>query len=585
LQGVSLSIALGALLGGYGQFGISNSCRLQTLDLSPTSFRVRSPNAVSIAFAPDSSARGFGAAASYWASFNLNVGRNIPSRVLYELCSLGFSLDCPSSFELRAEGVEPPYLTWNEGSVGEGVPTPVVNWVILSWPTPRPPILLCFDPGGASLTARKTEKGFVIEAKPMFSGRVRIRTPFGTSEIATRNASELGKMVERVRPILPLHTGAAPRIVAIKVSAKGDALTGTITFDKPGAILPQTVYSAAASKQIAILMGETVPADAGGSPMRALSGTSITIKLFARQLRPGASLVSGPNLSPLLPSTISFLDAPSIAQTALAFTAGIADSAALDALTEAERDFKEAFASPKVERISKTPLFFESNGEGAASAAAWGLMQMAFNENPNALISVLSGTDWATMLPPGNSVEQKRDAAALCAIACAYSSSPEDRFIAGLMNAALAGDRASGSSPFYLLRSWLFPSIPLSGTKPPDWFQALISPIGIGAESVGRIAVVQSAGGMQISGTSSSTSVQEHRIFTSEILRLGPSTPTAKCELLKRPGGYALRVSPVRGGPWSVHLNWTKHRAFPKACPSPRYNEAPHSACVQAPAG
>lgn len=571
-QGVSLAVA--AVLGGFGQFGLSESCSLQTIDLTPKSFRVQTKGAVEISFSEGATGRGSPNLSRYVRSLTLSPEPRSPLRVLYETTSLGFSLEYRDGFRFSGSGVGAPFLTWSEGSVGAGVPTPPVRWVIVSWPTSQPPLLLCFDPGEATVAARSVENGFVIETVRPFAGRVRVRTPMGTSNVATKGAADLGRLLQSARPFVSMHEVSAPRPRGFHVAREGKALVGTWVFDKPGAIIPKTIQAAAEVGALRIV-SDVSKADASAKPRLACAGSELKIKLFAVGVRPGSALLSSPAVRENLPATISHLDGRSLAESAFGFLSGTADTITLRAIVEAISAFEDSHRNAPVEPSSGVRMLFGPNGQGAAGTAAFALAELAIGRTSKGFDGLFGSVDWVNLYPAGATHEERRDAAALLSVACALRPSHEEQFFGGLINASLAAQRESGHAPYHALRSWLFPSIALSGTRKPDWVQPLISVLGLTEDSFGKLTYRVAGNEVVIEGNARNLIPQSFQLVSQKPLLVRGYAGLKACRLEMDGDRANFEITPSVVGVWRIRLG-LKGAALnlPKSFPSPSYSAA-----------
>lgn len=131
----------------------------------------------------------------YQQFVKLSGGVNQPSRISANLLSGQIGIAFPAGFQVKLTDSATPYLTWPDGSVAPGVPTPKANWFLLSWDRAQPPILICFGLGQLhSLEVTKAPTGWLLEAEKGFSGWIRISAPFGDKAIQTDTAATLGVM-------------------------------------------------------------------------------------------------------------------------------------------------------------------------------------------------------------------------------------------------------------------------------------------------------------------------------------------------------------------------------------------------------
>ena len=566
-------LAAGSVAGGFGQFAFTHQHVLATFEVGPAAFRANAPSAVEIRFGPERTGFNARRLTRYMKTLSMRPEPRAPLRIAFETTSLGFSPEFRDGLRFEASGIVPPFITWAEGSVGPGVPSAPSRWALLSWPTPHPPILLVFPTRPASLIARRTERGFVLEAQEGYSGWVRVRAPFGMTEIAATSASELGRLVERITPHLERLTAPAPKLVGFSVEEDSNGLTAVWRFDRPGALVPAPLIARRRSGNVKLLSGLRRAGASESGDLWECEGTELNVRFLARRLPPGAAVVRPPSSPPALPATVSHIDAESVADAAMLRLSGLADELLTNSLATAVQAFGEERRRDR-EPVTGSPIMFDRSGRGSRLAAAHALaVAAALGEPVSSQDGLLGSIDWVTWLPAGQDERERLEAAAILAVAAALSNSPEDRVLGAMAETAVAASGGPLLHPFHILRAWIYPHPSRLSLRPPGWWTALQSPVrtlsaGVKARAEGNSVLIE--------GLALNTDPIEVRFRSDAPLAAADSLNLSDVQIREDAGEFRFLLRPDRPGVWRLRLSRPSSSApIPMGAPGPGYSEAP----------
>ena len=225
----------------FGRFGYTEKIAVASFDVSRVGFQTK--HAASDAFRWENPSTWWRplATSEYQQVVGLSgVGRS-PSKARFDLFEPGFALYFGTGMGLHTASTAAPYLSWSEGSVGPGVPTPKVSWVMLSFRNAQPPLVLAFLGAPAALTLTGRSGDWILRADTLYQGWVRVVAPLGTQGFSANSAGELGRLVKEVAAEAEVWTEPAPQLLGVQVSDEPTAVTATWTFDRPGALVPTPI--------------------------------------------------------------------------------------------------------------------------------------------------------------------------------------------------------------------------------------------------------------------------------------------------------------------------------------------------------
>jgi hypothetical protein len=544
-----ISVIAAGLVGGFGHFAFTDSYSLPACEITPNSFRVKSEGAPTIVFGQDRKIATV-AMTRYFKEVQSSFVQNSPLRIRYEPTSIGFSLEYAGGFVFSGSG-NAPFISWSEGTVGPDVPSAPSTWALLSWSDPKPPILLCFPSGNASLVSEKNPSGFQVRCTG-YTGKVFVRFPFGSKNIATRTAADFGGIVAPISQNMSYLSAPAPHLIGVAYEKESDGITAIWKFDRPGALIPLPVIGGVRLGSVRII-NPTRPAFLGGDDaIRACAGDELRLRFTMARLRPGAAGVAGaPGAE----------EPGSLADSALALLCGNAPQFARLKASLA------AAMKTVVEPTTTIPLPHEDTGAGSASAAERFLAGSALGVRLTWADGLFAGLDWTDWLPAGGDHKERVEAAALLALAGPLLEDPEERILAAMANAALADEP---DAPSFSVRRWLYPNAALARLPKPGWLAAMQSPIRIFTPGV---AAAQDASGLWLVGTAETIEAFDLTVKMDAPFEIGATENLDQVIAIADAPATVMQVRPRAAGPWRIKIvRLSPGAALPKAAPSPRYS-------------
>ena len=570
----SVSLAVLALLStgepapSFGQFAYGDTHRLAFFEVSPTEFRFSKQTEVRIQF---SGLTGF--FPQRLSRFDKVITyRPLPSaplRLRFETTSLGFSLQYRDGFRMKGRGSSAPFLTWSEGSVGPGVPTPTTGWALLSWSEPLPPVLLVFPDEPVGLQVTEEPDGWTLETSKPYDGWVFVRAPLGSEAVVTRGVAELGRLAARVKEKVGTM-GEAPRLLDVQTSTDERGVTVTWRFDRPGAYVPSPATARANEQHLKVL--SPVERVGTGEAFRC-SGNELTIRFINRKIYAGRSVVLGNVGEEEFP-----LDRPwHIGEAALAY---LWNTLSMRGESELRRSLGMWASYAGVDREPATALPWPG-GRDRETLGALCLAERALGTSSERVAGLFASLDWLTWLPTGE-CETAREAAAYLALLGALSADGYERALGAMAQAALRVEQAE--QPFNSLRNDVFPIAGVLDLASPPGMLPALSPIRVLANGA---AVTCKAGELSLEGLVTKVEPFDVRLLGVPVVpQVSAKFNLEPPEMAKRENFVLVRLTPRRVGYWklSVRLAEATVRTLPSATPSPRYNEGRRSPYAQAPA-
>lgn len=372
-----------------------------------------------------------------------------PSKLRLSMLAPGISLFFEKGIVLKSTATSAPYLTWGDGSVSSGVPTPATRWLALSYRDSQPAVLFGM-PRGASFRIEGQPGDWTITA-PDYYGWLRVGLPRGRVSEPTNTAAALGRLSQACEDVAGLYTTEVPQLLSFSADADadGNAVTGIWTFDRGNVLIPQAVtLSHLGGYPISVKTAKhrlKQDVGVGDGPHDVTDTNVLQVRFPLRRLPEGRAIALGEARPPV--GTVSSLDIPGVVDLGLENLL-----AARDLLTrKTAEDAFSAFLSEAVyveEPYSKQRLTFDGAGTGIDVTAAQALLAQTLSvatrtsSDDNALLtSVGWRRDWGTWLPWVANPDVKRRSAALAAIAGAFCTEPNRRVEAAMFQAGLAGER------------------------------------------------------------------------------------------------------------------------------------------------
>ncbi len=377
---------------------------------------------------------------------NIQSHGQSPVKGRADLTSTGFSLFFANGFRLSLKSAVAPFLSWKGGSVGPDLPTAPSNWVLVSFQSSQPPILLVFENRPVSAILNGKPGNWILRSSDLVGVWVRVVAPTGIEPVATASASQLGDLVTRVSAEESLWTQPAPLLQKLDVSSDATNVTATWHFDRPGARVPfAALLAPLGGYEVRVTSPvHAIDADTLDGPLSVCTGKDLTIH-FPAPVLPG-SIFSGAG-----PDTPASTDPKSVSAVAnLAFASLFAGQAPKTVQTA--QDVLAQYLTSitySIEPHTGDSLPYDGPGVGLDLAAAHSLLMQATlfqsptdKTSPNALLtSVQWRRDWLSWLPAASDGDVARRSAALASVACLLRGDSQSRLDAAILEAGLEAER------------------------------------------------------------------------------------------------------------------------------------------------
>lgn len=580
----------------FGRFGYSETTRFSGLVLAKDGLAADHPTADRLRFV---------SATTEWkpletSEFEQTVRlgpdeAGIPSKLRLSLLAPGPSYYFPKGFRLKLSSTAAPYLTWLDGSASNGVPTPSVKWIALSFRDNQPAVLLGFPTSAASLILSGKPGAWEI-ASDAYAGWVRFGLPRGNAAEATNSAAALGRLAQASRTTAGYLATAPPQFLGFEAKAEpdGNAVVATWRFDRKGFLLPKALTFArlggypvsvqSANHRLGASMG------LGDGYREVSDADELVVRFPVRRVPIGRALAIGEPGPPL--GTISPQDIPSVAELALENLLASRDPQTKKAAEDAFAQFLTEAAYVK-EPVTQQLLTYDAVGVGLDLTAAHALLSQSLitttrpSSESNALLTSIGWRrDWETWLPWVENDDVRRRTASLAAIAGALCPEENRRVAAGMLQAGLAAERGLNIwrrraaqvateppllEPLLDLRTGLFRlSMPRATADP--YTETLLSPLRIFSDEAAKLT--EKEGVLTLAWP-----VIEPKAGTLALASSAPVEPEAVANLprflYERVLGLTeIRYTPEAAGNCEVRLTQPTWAPRPPALkPAPRYAE------------
>jgi hypothetical protein len=444
-----LLLCASAMPQAFGRFGYRAELDLPGVLVTKESFRAKHPAASNFTFAKPASAWKPAELTDKGQIVTLNQYVGSPSKIKCDLFAPGFSLYFPLGIDLGVQSQEAPFLSWDSGSVAEEVPTPSCSWILVSFHSEQPPVLLVFPEEASALVTSGQPGAWRIRSSQKFAGWVRVLLPFGTEGIAATTAPTLGVLASRISDDADVWLTPPPRLIETITESDEESVTATWRFSAPGALIPTGAVLAGLGGYPLKILTETRRIDAAteGGPITVSTEPEIRMLFPSKRIPTGRYLGLG---SPVQPTEVSADEYAKATQLALLNLSSSRSQ-------ELERQGRQALASylenapTFIEPWTNQRLFSDESGAAIDQTAAYALLMQALtatnspNSDANSLLTTVEWrTDWYTwqIWTPDRAVGRR--AAALAAIAAALCSETPRRFQGALLQAGLSAERGLG---------------------------------------------------------------------------------------------------------------------------------------------
>jgi hypothetical protein len=515
-----------------------------------------------------------------------------PWKLKISLLAPGISLYCPQGLRLHASTAGSPYLTWQEGSVGDGVPTPNRRWLALSFQNGQPPLMFGFVDHAASMKISGHAGDWTIQFSDL-NGWLRIGSLTGTKPLTANSASTLGTLAQIAGPQANLFTDAAPKLVSQTIDSDLSSVTATWTFDRPNALVPMAaILSDLGGYPVKILSKvRIVDAATEEGPEQFVEGKTLTVRFPVHRVPTGRGLAVGAvEADPI--STAAPTDIPSVVELALQNLLACRDrQTRVTGQATLDEYFSQANYSP--EPWTNQQLPYDEKGTGIDLAAAQALLMQALtsaskttSEANSLLTSVAWRRDWYTWRAWVKDPFVSRRAGALAAVAGALCTEPDRRLEAAMQQAGLAAERGwaiwrrhrgdtggpdSLIEPLFGVRQALFG---LKGAQDPgaEFVAQILSPVRVYGESA--VALNDDSGRFFLQWPVLEAKPSMLTLAAAYPLDVAKGKDLAHFEVVQAFGLTELHYIPEIAGDCTAQLIlplWAKR--LPRAVPAPTYSE------------
>lgn len=369
-----------------------------------------------------------------------------PSMLSFQMDAPGFSMRFEQGIDLRVRSTSAPFLSWAEGSVAQTVPTPALDWVLMSYRTDQPPVLFAFAGDPTAMVVTGSPGDWHVRSTTPYRGWMRALLPLGLSSASPKTAAGLGELSEKVSANATLWKGGSPQLQGVQIQQDAGSLTATWTYDKPGAVIPQAILLAPYGGYPLHLLTDSVRLESNSEegPAALSRDAKITVRFPILPISPWRYLAIG--------SSDGFVKPPeptvaSVTELAFAVLAANCDRKVMTHAGDALMSFLGK--TPRaVEPATSLALPYEATGINYDLASAHALLTQAVATAngspglPNPLLDLLfariDAYDWR---PWAMDESLARRAAALSAVAYAMRSNDEDRLRAAMLQAGLSAQR------------------------------------------------------------------------------------------------------------------------------------------------
>lgn len=370
-----------------------------------------------------------------------------PSKINFNLLASGMTFQCPSGLKLHCNATGSPYLTWKEGSVEDGVPTPKSKWIAVSFRTAQPAYIFGFPNGPVTMKVTGRPGDWTLDFIGL-AGMVRIGLLKGTRPIEATTAAGLGELAFEAERDAYLYHQAPPKIIETNIEADSASVTATWHFDRPGAIVPNPLILAPRGGYNCKVFTPTVSIESSTEegPLVVCKGGELKARFPIHRVPTGRGLTVSSRIEESA-ATVAPEDVPSVVDLALEVLRSNRDMDAVKTATDTFNAFLER-AHYEPEPVTGLQLPFGSTGVGVDIAAAQALLAESLtcttkaSSDENALLtSLIWKRDWLTWKVVAQSPLESRRATAIASIAAALCPEPERRLDAAMLEAGLAADR------------------------------------------------------------------------------------------------------------------------------------------------
>lgn len=506
-----------------------------------------------------------------------------PSKARLSLLTPGVSLYYDQGVTFRSTATSAPYLTWSSGSVSDGVPTPTVRWLALSFRDNQPAIILGMAEGGSFQISG--EPGNWTLSAPNYKGWLRVGLPRGAFSEPTNSAASLGRLAKTCQQVAPYFATEVPQLIGFEASAEpeGNGVVGTWTFDQANVLLPQALTLAPYGGYFVARKSRAHRLDhdlgLGDGPHEVSDESVLVVRFPVRRIPIGRAIGLG---DPLLPvGTVSALDIPSVVDLGWENMLAGRDAQTRKTAEDAFGAFLSEVSTTE-EPFSRQRLTYDADGNGIDLTAAHAFLAQSLitstkaSSEENALLTSLAWrTDWRTWLPWVADSDRRRRTAAVASLAGALCPEAYRRVQAGMLQAGLSAERGMGvwkresggaeSTAMYLesalpIRAALFRLIGLQDKADP-FVETLLSPFRVFSGESVRLS--ESSGTFELSWPVLEAKAGILTVAAPTQIDLDPHANLSRCLVERILGLSEVRYTPTAAGDCVLRLTLPSYAPRP----------------------
>lgn len=468
-------VALGAALAepaqGPGRFAFRKTPPVAGFRLDSNGFRANNPAADTLRFVQPAKHWKAAEVSTFGATYLLGGSGRAPGKLRVNLLAPGFELHFQGGFGFSVGSNLSPFVTWSEGSVGAGVPTPKANWFLVSFQDSQPPLLFVFPGEKAAIRVSGRTGAWRIDSIGVYQGWMRIALPRGTSPVLAADAASLGALAKTVRERAAYWTAPPPALVSREARFEDDALVVAWRFNRAGALLPMPLLRARRAGYRIEVLTKTVNLgiETEEGPLAYSAEARLVLRFPRSSLGPGKAIVLG--VPSGLPSSVSPLDGPGLFRYAAASRYASASEQVTAQLTGLMADYL-ASAPEHLDSASGRRLPYDQAGVGLDLVATYAMIGVCLGVASNPMLEAWEGAlDWSTWRPWPSSAASRP--MAVLAVAGVLGGDTRAAVLGAMAETALVASGERG--PLENDRRALYRRLP-EGMPEERWVQALRSP-------------------------------------------------------------------------------------------------------------
>ena len=353
----------------------------------------------------------------------------------------------PAGIDLKLHSTGSPFLSWKDGSVRDGIPTPKVEWICLSFSDQQPPVVFGFPEENGALEISGELGNWNVRTPKAFKGWVRVALPFGLEPFRSTTVQGLGKVSARCNKEEELWYAPVADVPEPTLEDDSDGIVATWKLPRKRTVIPNTFYLSQLGGYPCHVNSEisSYPSITNEGPIVLTKAPTLSVRFPIKRIPSGRGLSIGEPIPQTFEAT-TWKNPLSIVDLALANTLSGRNRLASQKARELLSQYYE-FSAPEAEPNTKQTVFYKANGTGMLQAAIHGLLGQSVRtgeltpaaEDPQ-LVSILWRLDIysGSLNVPGDDATR---IAAIAAIAGSFSPSPKMRYEAALFQTCLSGTR------------------------------------------------------------------------------------------------------------------------------------------------